>query len=116
MVVRIISSCGTKKILLEAQQELSDGSFRPQGREPGEKMKAGESSETAAYRAVKEESLDECCLIMYTLHWVKAYADGLPVEDFCTDEDEYNDCGAGGYSSTAVTVKKHFWTGGAIQT
>ncbi|KAJ6982484.1 hypothetical protein NC653_025556 [Populus alba x Populus x berolinensis] len=52
----------------------------------------------------------------YTLHWVKAYADGLPVEDFCTDEDEYNDCGAGGYSSTAVTVKKHFWTGGAIQT
>jgi len=64
MVVRILSSCSTKKILLESQQELSDDSFRPQGREPGEKMKAGESSETAAYRAVKEESLDECCLIM----------------------------------------------------
>ncbi|KAL9389253.1 hypothetical protein Peur_017858 [Populus x canadensis] len=37
MVVRILSSCGTKKILPEAQQELSDDSFRPQGRSQGKR-------------------------------------------------------------------------------
>jgi hypothetical protein len=52
----------------------------------------------------------------HTLHWVNAYVDGLPNEDFCTYEDEFKDCGAGGYSSRAVTVKKHFETGVPIQT
>ncbi|KAF9674308.1 hypothetical protein SADUNF_Sadunf10G0113900 [Salix dunnii] len=52
----------------------------------------------------------------YTVHWVNAYVDGLPDEDFCTDVEEYKDCGAGGYSSGAVTEKKHFWTWEVIDT
>ncbi|CAH8353059.1 unnamed protein product [Eruca vesicaria subsp. sativa] len=42
----------------------------------------------------------------YVLHSVDAIVEGLPEEDFCTDENEYEEARAEG---KAVTVKRHHW-------
>ncbi|XP_057951283.1 uncharacterized protein LOC131146037 [Malania oleifera] len=53
VTVRIISLDG--RVLLESHQELSDGSVRYRRRPLSEKMKPGETPESAVVRAVKEE-------------------------------------------------------------
>ncbi|PQP93067.1 uncharacterized protein Pyn_20449 [Prunus yedoensis var. nudiflora] len=53
VTVRIIDD--KFRVLVEAHQELSDGSVRSRGRPLSEKMKPGEDPESAANRAVMEE-------------------------------------------------------------
>ncbi|XP_051143059.1 uncharacterized protein LOC127259635 [Andrographis paniculata] len=53
VIVRIVRNDG--KLLIESHQELSDGAVRHRCRPLSEKMKPGESVESAVYRAVKEE-------------------------------------------------------------
>ncbi|KAL3653735.1 hypothetical protein CASFOL_003416 [Castilleja foliolosa] len=55
VIVRIIKNDGTKKLLIESHQELSNGDVRHRLRPLSEKMKPGESVEVAVFRAVKEE-------------------------------------------------------------
>ncbi|KAF8082511.1 hypothetical protein N665_0822s0023 [Sinapis alba] len=144
VTVRVIGKDG--KILVEAHQELSDGSVRERFRPLSEKMKPDETPDEAVFRAIKEElgsifngeddererikilpgtysrrveernsfsypGLPAC----YALHSVDATVEGLPEEDFCTEEKEYD----GGDSTEdseetravgkAVTVKRHYW-------
>ncbi|CAK7325320.1 unnamed protein product [Dovyalis caffra] len=131
-VVRILNH-KTNKILLESDQELSDGSIRSRSRPLSEKMKANEDVEGAALRAIKEElgpswvasfvpgaykmkkskresdsypGLDTT----YVVHTVHATVEGLPDEDFTTEEEEYGDClGLKKVADKAVHVKRHFW-------
>lgn len=141
VTVRVIGKDG--RILVEAQQELSDGSVRERSRPLSEKMKPGETPDEAVFRAVKEElgsifdgeddvvhrikilpgsysrrveeknSMSYPGLpARYALHSVDATVQGLPEEDFYTEEKEY----AGGESmeetraaGKAVTVKRHHW-------
>ncbi|CAH8334369.1 unnamed protein product [Eruca vesicaria subsp. sativa] len=53
VTVRVIGDNGN--ILVESHQELSDGSVRERFRPLSEKMKPGESTDEAVFRAVKEE-------------------------------------------------------------
>ncbi|PPR94034.1 hypothetical protein GOBAR_AA26644 [Gossypium barbadense] len=105
-------------VLVESRQQLSDGSFRDRFRPLSEKMKPNETVEEAVARAVKEElgsvidtgsvrivpgsyikKLEERnsasypgLPARYVLHSVDAWVEGLPEEDFCTDEqEEYQD-------------------------
>ncbi|MBA0576865.1 hypothetical protein Golob_024187 [Gossypium lobatum] len=105
-------------VLVESRQQLSDGSFRDRFRPLSEKMKPNETVEEAVARAVKEElgsvidpgsvrivpgsyikKLEERnsasypgLPVRYVLHSVDAWVEGLPEEDFCTDEqEEYQD-------------------------
>ncbi|KAK4769929.1 hypothetical protein SAY87_030461 [Trapa incisa] len=121
VTVRIIGQDGA--ILIESRQELSDGSVRNRRRPLSEKMKPGETTEGAVFRAVKEElgsiisrPAEEIVTIVpgsyrknveerssasypglparYILHSVDAIVEGLPAGDFYTDEeDEYEGCG-----------------------
>ncbi|PRQ60584.1 hypothetical protein RchiOBHm_Chr1g0382901 [Rosa chinensis] len=138
VTVRVIGA--QNRVLVEAQQELSDGSVRTRGRPLSEKMKPGEDPISAANRAVLEElgsilngsgqdgvvkivpgsyskkveerssesypGLPAC----YELHSVDATVEGLPEEDFVTEEEhEYADSGETSVAHEAVSVKKHFW-------
>ncbi|XP_059667326.1 uncharacterized protein LOC132312820 [Cornus florida] len=53
VIVRVIGKDG--RILVESHQELSDGTVRSRSRPLSEKMKPGETVESAITRAVKEE-------------------------------------------------------------
>ncbi|GFP88748.1 hypothetical protein PHJA_001018500 [Phtheirospermum japonicum] len=56
VIVRIIRNVdGTRKLLIESHQELSNGAVRYRSRPLSEKMKPDESVEAAVLRAVKEE-------------------------------------------------------------
>ncbi|KAF9588764.1 hypothetical protein IFM89_015491 [Coptis chinensis] len=139
ITVKIISKSNSNCVLIEAFQELSDGTRRERFRPLSEKMKPNESVENAVLRAVKEElgsvitseddgnvkivegsyvekveergsvsypGLPAC----YVLHCVEACVDGLPSEDFWTEEgNEYGECSEGDIVEKAVFVKKHFW-------
>ncbi|KAF5185184.1 Ring-h2 zinc finger protein [Thalictrum thalictroides] len=140
VIVRILNENGS--VLIEAQQELSDGTFRERIRPLSEKMKPGENVESAVIRAVKEElgsiingdigsivrivpgsyekkveekesSVSYPGLpVCYVLHSVEACVDGLPDEDFSTEEEgEYEECSEVNLkvADKAVFVKKHFW-------
>ncbi|KAI3968220.1 hypothetical protein MKX01_018523 [Papaver californicum] len=134
--VRIIDENGRN--LLESKQELSDGIHRERNRPLSEKMKPVESVEEAVLRAIKEElggvikndlssvvkidtdsykkkteervsmsypGLPAC----YVLDTVDAFVQGLPNEEFCTEEEEEEYSGCSGAADKAVNVKKHFW-------
>lgn len=135
VTVRVIDD--RNRVLVESEQELSDGSVRTRGRPLSEKMKPGEDPITAANRAVLEElgsilngsgqvkivpgsyskkveegssasypGLPAC----YEVHSVDATVEGLPEEDFVTEEEhEYADSGERRVANEAVSVKKHFW-------
>ncbi|AED93313.1 unnamed protein product [Arabidopsis thaliana] len=145
VTVRVIGKNG--RILVEAHQELSDGSIRERFRPLSEKMKPEESPDEAVFRAIKEElgsifngdgdNIGQRIKILpgtynrrveernslsypglparYALHSVNATVEGLPEQDFCTEEKEYE----GGDSTkdsvetlaagNAVTVKRHYW-------
>ncbi|XP_022762926.1 uncharacterized protein LOC111308666 isoform X2 [Durio zibethinus] len=126
-------------ILVESRQELSDGSVRDRFRPLSEKMKPHETPEEAVARAVKEElgsiidsgvvrivpgsyqkKLEERNSVSYpglparyVLHSVDAWVEGLPEEDFCTEEkDEYKDFDGTRRLEKAVSVRKHYWKWG----
>ncbi|KAL5731425.1 hypothetical protein ACHQM5_004153 [Ranunculus cassubicifolius] len=136
VIVCILNKNGER--LVEAYQEMSDGTIRERFRPLSEKMKPGESVEVAAVRGVKEElgsilgeDVESVVKIVegsyvekveekessmsypglpgcYVLHSVEAVVEGLPNEDFCTEEgDEYGHCDQ--EAGKAVSVKKHFW-------
>ncbi|KAJ4841795.1 hypothetical protein Tsubulata_044784 [Turnera subulata] len=138
MVVRILSNA-TNRVLLESRQDLSNGTSRPRSRPLSEKMRAGESVEEAALRAVKEElgpswvarvvpgtyKIKEeereagsfpGLMSRYVVHTVDARVEGLPEEDFATEEEEYKDVDGGGDGGVkgivkeAVHVIRHHWT------
>ncbi|XWS38062.1 hypothetical protein CRYUN_Cryun19dG0098700 [Craigia yunnanensis] len=123
-------------ILVESRQELSDGSVRDRFRPLSEKMKPHETPEEAVARAVKEElgsiidsgivrivpgsyqkKLEERNSVSYpglparyVLHSVDAWMEGLPEEDFCTEEkEEYKDFDGNKGLEKAVSVRKHYW-------
>lgn len=134
VTVRIIS--GDNRILIESHQELSDGTIRERCLPLSEKMKPDETLESAVYRAVKEElgsifkgNLDVRIVpgsyeekveervsasypglpACYVLHSVNAWVEGLPDEEFCTEEEEYRDWNGMGIANMAVSVKRHYW-------
>ncbi|KAK4796896.1 hypothetical protein SAY86_029222 [Trapa natans] len=141
VIVRIIGKDGAT--LIESRQELADGSVRSRRRPLSEKMKPGETPEGAVIRAVKEElgsiisrPAEEIVTIVpgsyrksveerssasypglparYILHSVDATVEGLPENEFYTDEEhEYGDCGETGMgigiADQAVSVKRHHW-------
>uniref|UniRef100_A0A1J3HX83 Nudix hydrolase domain-containing protein n=1 Tax=Noccaea caerulescens TaxID=107243 RepID=A0A1J3HX83_NOCCA len=141
VTVRVIGKNG--KILVEAHQELSDGSIRDRFRPLSEKMKPEETPDEAVFRAIKEElgsifngddeqrikvlpgsysrrveernSLSYPGLpARYALHSVDATVQGLPEEDFSTEEKEYGGDSTEDSEETraagkAVTVKRHHW-------
>lgn len=46
----------------------------------------------------------------YVLHIVDAFVEGLPEDEFVTEEGmEYEGCDSSGFADEAVAVKKHFW-------
>lgn len=123
-------------VLVESRQELSDGSVRDRFRPLSEKMKPDETPEEAVARAVKEElgsiidsgfvrivpgsyqkKLEERNSLSYpglparyVLHSVDAWVEGLPDEDFCTEEkEEYQDFDDNRELEKAVSVRKHYW-------
>ncbi|XVF10184.1 hypothetical protein REPUB_Repub07fG0160900 [Reevesia pubescens] len=123
-------------ILIESRQELSDGSVRDRFRPLSEKMKPHETPEEAVVRAVKEElgSIIDSGVVRivpgsyqkkleernsasypglparYVLHSVDAWVEGLPEEDFCTEEkEEYEDFDGTKGLERAVSVRKHYW-------
>ncbi|GMJ10917.1 hypothetical protein like AT5G24460 [Hibiscus trionum] len=119
-------------LLVEAGQELSDGSFRDRFRPLSEKMKPNESVEEAVARAVREELGSMTVRIVpgsyekkleernsasypglparYVLHSVDAWVEGLPEGDFVTEEkEEYEDLDGTMGLEKAVSVRKHFW-------
>ncbi|KAL4361228.1 hypothetical protein GQ457_04G038190 [Hibiscus cannabinus] len=130
VTVRVLGK--DKLILVEAGQELSDGSFRDRFRPLSEKMKPHESVEEAVARAVKEELGSMAARIVpgsyqkkleerdsasypglparYVLHSVDAWVEGLPDSDFVTEEkEEYEDSDRTMGLEKAVSVRKHFW-------
>ncbi|KAK8692773.1 hypothetical protein V6N13_070380 [Hibiscus sabdariffa] len=130
VTVRVLGK--DKLILVEAGQELSDGSFRDRFRPLSEKMKPHESVEEAVARAVKEELGSMAVRIVpgsyqkkleerdsasypglparYVLHSVDAWVDGLPDADFVTEEkEEYEDSDGTMGLEKAVSVRKHIW-------
>ncbi|XP_047328184.1 uncharacterized protein LOC124931699 [Impatiens glandulifera] len=135
VIVRVIGK--HNRILVESHQELSDGSIRNRCRPLSEKMKPGESFEFAAVRAVKEElgsaipifedgvtvrivpdsylqKVEERLSLSYPglpahyiLHSVDAWVDGLPEEEFSTEEEaEYEQ---NRVADEAIFCKKHHW-------
>ncbi|XVE58260.1 hypothetical protein DITRI_Ditri04bG0156200 [Diplodiscus trichospermus] len=123
-------------ILVESRQELSDGSVRDRFRPLSEKMKPNETLEEAVVRAVEEElgsitdsgavrivsgsyrkKLEERNSASYpglparnVLHSVEVWVEGLPDEDFCTEEkEEYVDFDGTRGLEKAVSVRKHYW-------
>ncbi|KAK8503856.1 hypothetical protein V6N13_021638 [Hibiscus sabdariffa] len=130
VTVRVLGK--DKLLLVEAGQELSDGSFRDRFRPLSEKMKPHESVEEAVARAVKEELGSMALRIVpgsyqkkleerdsasypglparYVLHSVDAWVEGLPDADFVTEEkEEYEDSDRTMELEKAVSVRKHFW-------
>ncbi|ESQ31988.1 hypothetical protein EUTSA_v10005309mg [Eutrema salsugineum] len=142
VTVRVIGKDG--RILVESHQELSDGSIRERFRPLSEKMKPEETPDEAVFRAIKEElgsifngdaegqrikllpgsysrrveeknSMSYPGLpARYALHSVDATVQGLPEDDFCTEEKEYDGDSTEDSEETraagkAVTVKRHHW-------
>ncbi|XP_050235848.1 uncharacterized protein LOC126685897 [Mercurialis annua] len=135
VTVRILGKDNT--ILVESHQELSDGSVRNRFRPLSEKMKPDEDPKAAVFRAIKEElgsiindganvriidgsynqKIEERHSLSYPglparylLHSVDVMVDGLPDEEFCTEElEEYCDSDVKRAADKAVSVKKHFW-------
>ncbi|XP_071721792.1 uncharacterized protein [Rutidosis leptorrhynchoides] len=132
VTVRILGK--DNRVLVESHQELSDGSVRERSRPLSEKMKPDESPEEAVARAVKEElgSSYEARILpgssrmkmeernslsypglpaRYVLHSVDAIVEGLPDDDFSTDEkEEYqNSSKYGDALNRAVSVRRHYW-------
>ncbi|KAI4383171.1 hypothetical protein MLD38_009042 [Melastoma candidum] len=119
-------------VLVEFQQEMSDGSLRRRERFLSEKMKPGERPEDAAVRAVREELGNEAVVRLidgsyrtrveeresasypglpacYVMHFFDARAvEGLPLpgekEEFWTEE-----VGESEVEGKALTVKRHCW-------
>jgi hypothetical protein len=117
--VEIVDSRG--RALLEAYQEMEDGSIRHRNRPLSEKMKPGEQVEEACLRGIMEELGPELgspghvqirrnsyrreeeereslaypgLMTHYVLHHMEALMEHLPSEDFFTEENEF-----GGYSA-----------------
>ncbi|KAK2972792.1 hypothetical protein RJ640_028320 [Escallonia rubra] len=137
VIVRVLGK--NDLVLIESHQELSDGSVRTRSRPLSEKMKPGETVDSAVIRAVKEElgsivggCLGNCVRIVpgsyskkaeervsvsypglparYVLHTVEAWVDGLPEGEFATDEgEEYGDSDEKRVAAGAVYCKKHYW-------
>ncbi|CAI0559679.1 unnamed protein product [Linum tenue] len=131
--VKIIGK--NNRVLIESHQELSDGTVRSRHRPLSEKMKPDESPDSAVLRAIREElgsiaggevrivsgsyreKVEERCSASYPglparymLYSVDAIVDGLPDDDFVTEEgDEYGDSEDKKVADQAVTVRKHFW-------
>ncbi|KAH7433667.1 hypothetical protein KP509_07G080400 [Ceratopteris richardii] len=112
-------------MLVEAHQEMADGTIRLRNRPLSEKMKPGENVEEACFRGIfeelgsqlgarsrvrillgsysrKEEERESLSypglLTSYVIHSVDAIVDNLPETGFCTEEDElmyYNCSGSG---------------------
>ncbi|EXB78382.1 hypothetical protein L484_003244 [Morus notabilis] len=136
-VVTVRIRDGRDRILIEAHQELSDGTVRSRDRPLSEKMKPFEDVDSAVARAVQEElgsiigdggkvmivpgsyrkTVEERNSVSYPglparyeLHSVEAFVEGLPDGEFCTEEDdEYGNSENSGVAEKAVSVKKHFW-------
>ncbi len=111
------------KILIETEQEMSDGRIRTRNRPPAEKMKPGESIEIAALRGLQEElnlspnlinllSINKNHRIAkasspsypgltthYHFNTVEAAVPGLPNTDFTSKEQSPED-----------PIRKHFWS------
>ncbi|WCJ27580.1 hypothetical protein M5689_009311 [Euphorbia peplus] len=131
VTVRILGK--DNQVLVESHQELSDGSFRNRCRPLAEKMKPDEDFEVAVFRAIKEElgchgnvrilpgsyreKIEERNSVSYpglparyVLRSVDVTVDGLPEDEFCTDEsEEYADCEDKRTADQALSCKKHFW-------
>lgn len=123
-VVQIIIRRGDR-ILVEAEQELEDGSRRVRNHPPSEKMKAGESVEVAAMRCLKEElrvesrrvSLDTATTrqakemtdspsypglpTQYTFYRIDAKVEGLPDVAFWRENIAFAD--------GSDPIKRHRW-------
>ncbi|KAH7442936.1 hypothetical protein KP509_02G008600 [Ceratopteris richardii] len=118
-VVIVNITNGSGKMLLEAYQEMTDGSIRERNRPLSEKMKLGENVEHACLRGIREElgkaygadhyvqmlphtykkEIEERhsssypgLMTCYILHHMTAIMKHLPVEDFVTVENEYLEC------------------------
>jgi hypothetical protein len=118
--VEIVDSRG--RSLLEAYQEMEDGSIRHRNRPLSEKMKPGEQVESACLRGIWEELGPELgaphhvqirrnsyrreeeeresltypgLMTHYVLHHMEALMEHLPAEDFFTEENEYGGYGDG---------------------
>ncbi|OMO97794.1 hypothetical protein COLO4_14373 [Corchorus olitorius] len=133
VTVRVLGK--DNRTLVESRQELSDGSCRDRFRPLSEKMKPHETPEEAATRALKEELgvIDSGVVRIvpgsyqkkveernsasypglparYVLHSVDAWVEGLPEEDFATEEhEEYEDSDGTKDLEKAVSVRKHYW-------
>ncbi|OMO95075.1 hypothetical protein CCACVL1_05576 [Corchorus capsularis] len=133
VTVRVLGK--DNRTLVESRQELSDGCFRDRFRPLSEKMKPYETPEEAATRALKEELgvIDSGVVRIvpgsyqkkveernsasypglparYVLHSVDAWVEGLPEEDFATEEhEEYEDSDGTKDLDKAVSVRKHYW-------
>ncbi|CAI0384805.1 unnamed protein product, partial [Linum tenue] len=131
--VKIIGK--NNRVLIESHQELSDGTVRSRHRPLSEKIKPDESPDSAVLRAIREElgsiaggevqivsgsyreKVEERCSASYPglparymLYSVDAIVDGLPDDDFVTEEgEEYGDSEDKKVVDQAVTVRKHFW-------
>lgn len=127
------------QLLVEAHQEMADGSIRMRNRPLSEKMRPGENVEDACFRGIFEELGCQLgaknrvnilansyrrqeeeresfsypgLLTLYVIHSVDATVDNLPKIGFYTVE---NELGGGDLTNDAFIglpvagVKKHFW-------
>jgi hypothetical protein len=126
-VVQVIIRRGDR-ILLEVEQEYSDGRRRTRNRPPSEKLKAGESHMEAAQRCLEEElglGVSEMTFIdaagnqevqvtiespsfpglttRYTLYTVEATVTGLPGSDFWLENRS---------SEEGDPIRRHRWAWG----
>ena len=112
------------KVLIEAAQDLADGQIRQRGILPAEKMKVGETVDTAVLRGLGEElgvtSEDVTILAdsyrqhqrlrdspsypglptLYSIHSLAVQVKGLPEDDFWRDNAAYGQ---------GDPVKRHYW-------
>ncbi|KAH1064543.1 hypothetical protein J1N35_029530 [Gossypium stocksii] len=117
-----VTIINNKRKLHGSRQLLSDGTMQPCGAPLSRRMRAGESPEVAAHRAIQEElasvlKVDDvkekvrivegtCKRKVYetqsraypglrsrcVMHTVDAYVEGLPERNFSTEAEEFGDC------------------------